>query len=59
MQYKKVAEKPLIAELIELQRAYDKANPNSGLSIDPEWTREETRLKLKEFFDKKKDESLL
>lgn len=59
MQYKKVAEKPLIAELIELQRAYDKANPNSGLTIDPEWTREETRLKLKEFFDKTKDESLL
>lgn len=51
MQY--TAHKPYIAELIELQREYDKANPNSGLKIDSNWTREELSEQIKRFFNKK------
>lgn len=52
MQY--IAHKPHVAELIELQREYDKANPNSGLLIDNKWSRDELREKMKEFFNEKK-----
>lgn len=51
MQY--VAHKPYVAELIELQREYDEANPNSGLKLS-NMTREEMHIKLKEFFNEKK-----
>lgn len=46
-------EKTHLDELIEMQREYDKMNPNSRLSFSKNDTREDMSRKLKEFFDEK------